>query len=142
MVQWNVGKYPAQIWGFLDLMGLPRGTSVALSNGAGAVGQGVWAVIESCNYVPAIKGERPSDIFKRIILDTTTLDAEGNPVERKFYLVDVATFVAPLIVIPNVGSKCEYLMMTPKAQWAEDFKRWMLAPHSLEVEEMKEEDSD
>ena len=35
MIEWQSGEYPAQIWGFLDLSGLPRGRSFRLSMGVG-----------------------------------------------------------------------------------------------------------
>jgi hypothetical protein len=151
MVEWTTGEYPAQIWGFLDLSELPAGVSVALQNGT-VVQQGVWAVIESYNYsdseqqgtddvdLDRMIRNRRSEIFTPIILDTDGIDADGepDPSHRKFYLVDVDTFKRPLVVIPNIGTKCEYLMMTPRDQWGLDFARWVEASHRDDEQEMQD----
>ena len=143
MVKWTSGDYPSKIWGFLDLSLLPEAVSVKLHDDT-VVRKGVWAVIESANDVnpPAVKkGQeppRPSEMFKHIRLEAASYDAQGLPAERKFYLVDVETFKQPLVVIPNMGTKCDYLMMTPKDQWAEDFKRWIHAVHKEDEEEMED----
>lgn len=143
MVKWTSGDYPSKIWGFLDLSLLPEAVSVKLHDDT-VVRKGVWAVIESANDVnpPAVKkGQeppRPSEMFKHIRLEAASYDAQGLPAERKFYLVDVETFKQPLVVIPNQGTKCDYLMMTPKDQWAEDFKRWIHAVHKEDEEEMED----
>ena len=136
MIDWERhGEYPAQIWGFIDLLGLPEGMLVSLMNGT-KVRKGVWAVIESCNFVNQVE-ER--GIFKHIILETEENDDEGYPNtdHRKFYLVDVDTFKSPVVVIPNIGTKCEYLMMNPREKWAEDFKSWLEAPHTADEAEMR-----
>ena len=57
---------------------------------------------------------------------------------RKFYVVDVDSFKQPLVVIPNIGTKCEFLMMTPRDQWSDDFKTWLDAAHRFESEEMED----
>jgi hypothetical protein len=134
MIEWQTGEYPAQIWSFLDLTELTEGVSVKLSNGS-IVQKGVWAVIESCFFVDdmdAEDNERQSELFTPIILET-----DQNQ-RKKFYLVDVDTFKRPLVVIPNIGTTHEYLMMTPRAQWGSDFIKWILAPHTIDEAEMKE----
>jgi hypothetical protein len=78
--------------------------------------------------------KRKSEMFIQIIMET-----QINPSLRKFYLVDVETFKSPLVVIPNIGTKCEYLMMTPRAQWwGPDFTHWIIQPHVIDEAEMKE----
>ena len=131
MIEWQTGEYPAQICGFLDLTQLRE--SVKLSNGTD-VQNGVWAVIESCDYVNIEDGQRKSEMFTQIIMETQQI----NPSLRKFYLVDVETFKSPLVVIPNIGTKREYLMMTPRAQWGPDFAHWIMQPHGIDEAEMKE----
>jgi hypothetical protein len=139
MIAWDSGDYPAQIWGYLDLSALPPALSVPLSEGLD-VHQGVWAVIESYNYVALNDNDRQSEIFKPIILDTYDVGDDGVPDTsvRKYYLVDVSSFMRPLVVIPNIGTQCEYLMMTPKVQWGEDFRNWLREPHANEDREMKD----
>ena len=141
MVKWTSGDCPAKIWGFIDLSELPTGVTLRIDKDT-LVRSGVWAVIESCNYKepPKMKtGQSPpraSEIFKPIVLDAVF--PKDGPVKRKFYLVDVETFKDPLVVIPNVGTKYEFLMMTPKDQWGEDFKKWIDAVHKEDTEEMKD----
>jgi hypothetical protein len=132
MIEWQTGEYPAQICGFLDLTQLTEGASVKLSNGT-VVQKGVWAVIESCDYVNIEDGQRKSEIFTPIIMET-----QIDPSLRRFYLVDVETFKNPLVVIPNIGTKREYLMMTAKAQWGPDFVHWIMQPHHIDEAEMRE----
>jgi hypothetical protein len=142
MVKWNTGDFPAKIWGFIDMTSLPLGISVRLDDQT-VVRNGVWAIIESCNYKkdpPQTKNgaeiPRRSEIFTHIILEAASYDETGLPERRKFYLVDVETFKDPLVVIPNIGTKCEFLMMTPRDQWRGDFQKWINAVHKDDEEEM------
>jgi hypothetical protein len=137
MIRWNTGDYPAKIWGFLDLSELPERVSVRVDDST-LVSKGVWAVIESCNYAPEPAAQRPSELFKPIILDALSYEADGFPKRRKFYVVDVDSFKQPLVVIPNIGTKCEFLMMTPRDQWSEDFKKWLQAAHREDRLEMED----
>jgi hypothetical protein len=134
MIKWVEGEYPAQIRCFLDLTELGDCMSVKLSNGT-SVQKGVWAVVESCFYVDQMDDgndvERKSELFTPIILETCE---QG----RKFYLVDVETFKRPLVVIPNIGTTHEYLMMTPRSQWGTDFIKWLMAPHTVDEAEMND----
>jgi len=88
--------------------------------------------------VPEPEEQRTSELFKRIILDALSFAADGSPEARRFYVVDVDSFKQPLVVIPNIGTKCEFLMMTPRDQWSEDFKTWLDAAHRFESEEMED----
>jgi hypothetical protein len=137
MINWSTGDFPAKIWGFLNLSELPEFASVRVNNST-MVSKGVWAVIESCNYVPEPEEQRTSELFKRIILDALSFAADGSVEGRKFYVVDVDSFKQPLVVIPNIGTKCEFLMMTPRDQWSDDFKTWLDAAHRFESEEMED----
>jgi hypothetical protein len=144
MVKWSTGDFPAKIWGFVDLSALPAETRLRVDNET-VVHSGVWAIIESCNYKkdppPAKRGQispRSSEIFKKIVLEARAYDNDGSPTSRKFYLVDVESFKEPLVVIPNIGTKSEFLMMTPRDQWSEDFKRWIHAVHRDDLEEMED----
>jgi hypothetical protein len=132
MIEWQTGEYPAQICGFLDLTGLREGVSVKLNDGT-FVQKGVWAVIESCNYLELDPEDRKSEMFTPI-----TLETQENSSRRKFYLVDVETFKGPIVVIPNIGTKQDFLMMTPRAQWGTDFVKWIMAPHTIDEAEMND----
>ena len=135
MIKWEEGDFPAQIWGFIDFRCLPEGMQLYLTVGKW-IERGVYAVVESANYVEEETPE--SDIFTPIILETTLLSPDGDVQMRKFYLVDVDTFKAPIVVIPDIGSspKCKYLMMVPRSKWAEDFRAWVRMAHHIDEEEM------
>ena len=51
-------------------------------------------------------------------------------------MVDVETFKEPLVVIANIGTIDQYLMMTPRAEWSNNFIAWVEAPHKLDQDEM------
>jgi hypothetical protein len=76
MIAWDSGDSPTQICGYLDLSALPPALSAPLAKGI-HVQQGVWAVIESYNYVTVTSDKQPSEIFKPIILDTMMLVMMG-----------------------------------------------------------------
>jgi hypothetical protein len=132
MIEWQTGEYPAQICGFLDLTALREGASVKMNDGT-TVQKGVWAVIESCFYQELDTDDRKSEMFTPI-----TLETQDNTGQRKFYLVDVETFKLPIVVIPNIGTKQDFLMMTPRAQWGPDFAKWIMAPHTIDEAEMND----
>jgi hypothetical protein len=135
MIEWDTGDYPAQIWGFVDLSTLPVGAMLFLRDGQ-ALEKGVYAIVESCDWIPEeIPG---SDLFRPLMLETISLSQDGDVQERKFYLVDVETFKQPIAVVPDIGAKpkCQYLMMYPRVQWAQDFTAWIDMPHATDEQEM------
>jgi hypothetical protein len=136
MINWEEGDFPAKIWGFVDLSSIPQDMQVDLESIDKIVERGVYAIVESCTYVNEDRLE--SDIFTPIQMETTMLSAEGEVLERKFYLVDVETFKEPIVVIPDIGAspKCLYLMMAPRSQWADDFMTWIRMPHDIDEAEM------
>lgn len=143
MLQWQEGDFPAQIWCFLDLTQLPTGITVEVDENSTA-DKGVYAVVESTVYV---EEDSPlSDIFTPLRLESEALTKDGDVAQRRFYLVDVEVFKDPLCVIPNVGTKDEYLMMKPRAKWSDDFISWLEMPHKHDKMEMlsesEEEDED
>ena len=77
-----------------------------------------------------------SDIFSPLELECKSLTNEGLVNERKFYMVDVETFKEPIVVIPQMGTKSGYLLMKPRASWADDFVAWIQMPHKYDKMEM------
>lgn len=143
MINWQEGEFPAQIWGFLDLTEIPYGQFVEVDDDS-RVSNGVYAIVESCTY---IEEEEPmSDIFTPLLLETSSLDNDGLVETRKFYVVDVEAFKDPIVVIPNIGTKDQYLLMKPREKWADDFVTWLEMPHKHDKIEMLpdpvEKDSD
>jgi hypothetical protein len=72
MIHWSTGDFPAKIWGFLDLSELPGYISIKV--GTTMVNQGIWAVVESCDYVP---GPNRSDLFQLLTLEALSYAADG-----------------------------------------------------------------
>jgi hypothetical protein len=150
MIDWEgVGALPAKIWGFIDLSCMPKGTTVLLTNADEAqVHQGVFAIIESAEYTEVPEEPGPevitSDIFTEIVIDTTTIGADGKVQVRKYYLVDVEAFKDPIVVIPNIGSipMCKYLLMTPRSKWSDQFIGWLKNPHEEDRQEMAPTEAD
>ncbi|MCA1807754.1 MAG: hypothetical protein LC687_07900, partial [Actinobacteria bacterium] len=133
MIHWQEGDHPAQIWGFLDLQDIPRGRVVKVDERT-TVRRGVFAIVESANYV---EEDAPlSNIFTPLVLDTAELSEEGLVSVRKFWLVDVEAFKDPIVVIPNVGTKDQYLLMKSREEWANDFVQWIEMPHKYDKIEM------
>ena len=148
MIRWTTGDLPAKIWGFLDLSVIPEGTKVALSVGRDSVEKGIYAIVESADYIQMVENPGPtditSDLFKEILLETEALSEDGEVVDRRYYLVDVECFVGPMVVIPNIGAtpKCKYFEMTPKAEWGEQFARWLDMDHKHDAMEMAPTESE
>ena len=148
MMRWTTGDLPAKIWGFLDLSVIPEGTEVALSVGRDSVEKGIYAFVESADYIQMVENPGPtditSDLFKEILLETEALSEDGEVVDRRYYLVDVECFVGPMVVIPNIGAtpKCKYFEMTPKAEWGEQFARWLDMDHKHDAMEMAPTESE
>ena len=134
MIQWQEGDFPAQIHCFIDLQGLPTGVTVQVDENS-TVAKGVFAVVESTVYLEDEDGP-VSDIFRPLQLETVAKNKEGIVVARKYYFVDVEAFKDPLCVIPNVGTTDEYLLMKPRAEWADDFITWLEMPHTHDKMEM------
>jgi hypothetical protein len=159
MIKWEGGLLPAQILGYIDLTFMATGMSVVLRNRK-TVEKGVYAVIESANYVSNEDlGKDPitTDIFMEIILETEQLSPGGDVLLRRFYLVDVEAFEKHIVVIPNIGAipKCRFLLMTPKAEWSDQFIWFIMLPRAddeaqmvatddkeEQVEQEEEEDGD
>ena len=137
MIQWQRGDYPAQIWGFLDLTSLPRQEEFLLANGD-LVSKGFWAIVESASYKKVPPNTRGSELFRHLILDTAETHDDGSVKKRLFYVVDVECFKEPIVVIPNVGTKKDYIMMEPRDSWADQFIEWIKAPHKIDKGEMEE----
>ena len=135
MIKWQSGDFPAQIWGFLDLTNLPEGDSFPLSDGT-KVTKGLWAIVESCFYKKKDPNEPSSDLFHHLVLETLQNNQDGSVRRRKFYVVDVESFKNPIVVIPNVGTKKDYIMMEPRDNWPNQFIRWLMNPHADDQAEM------
>ena len=147
MIEWSTGKYPAKIWGFIDLTSMADGVSIQLEDGA-ELSNNVYAIVE--NAEPVLEEKPLSDLWSPIKVDT---DRTNGSLSRVFTVVDVEAFAEPIVVIPNIGAKHpdpqnptkkfiadpdEYLLMTARCTWSDIFEAWVKQSHRVDEEEMKE----
>ncbi len=92
------------------------------------VGNGVYSVVECTTECAE---ERRSDLF---VPFQKEINAAVLPARRRFYLADVEAFVAPVAVVPDVGSADgrRYFRVTARSEWSEQFIQWLEAPHSYD----------
>ena len=126
---------PKSGWAFVALSALPEGYEVELDEET-VLSNNTYAIVESAVVVDE---EDPlSEIWIPVQTNETTVDAHGRVQQRKFYVVDVESFKEPLVVIPNIGGPpTEYLMMRPRSKWADDFMKWLDAPHTVDAKNME-----
>lgn len=138
MIDWGDGvPLPCEIWCFLDLTELPEGVEVQI--GEVIVEKGVYAVVESSNFLHVAEDATSSDMFNPIRKEVER-NPDGSYEKRKFYLADVEAFVMPVAVIPDVGSedKFRYFALSPRSEWCKTFKSWLDEAHHLDVMDAEE----
>ena len=142
MVQWGRrhGNLPAKIWGFIELTKLEEAITKRFPWGDMVLTNGTYAIIESTHYSKEIHRNGDS-LFVELKLDTAEEGPDGEVRKRLYYLVDVQAFKDPLVVIPNVGTKNRYLLMTPRSKWPDLFISWLKEKHQ-KIHEDDEEDED
>ena len=136
---------PCQIWCFVDLRAIPAGVTVQIDGVS--VEKGVFAVVESAEYVPKITDPAHPDfgMISSLVSPCTKQakvwedETQGKIGTRAFFLADVEAFVEPLTVYPDIGAnhKARYLVVKPKNQWADDFQAWLRTPYAHDL--MKDE---
>ena len=151
LVDWGGedSKFPAEIWGFVILQGLPKESrrsasdKLLLHHGDIDLEDGHYAVIESAFFTEtqAITFDRhgnqepqsniremKSTLFEPIEKELASSQMTSDRGRRrKFYLADVEAFIDPLMVIPNVGNRkgLQYLQIKPRSQWVRVFEEWL-----------------
>jgi hypothetical protein len=93
---------------------------------------GTYAVLESSNPVNTPAEANLSQIFKPYVKETGSM--RNGSRERKFYLVNVDSFYAPCIMIPDHGNPDSraYLRVLAKRDWASQFSDWLDTEHERE----------
>ena len=81
-----------------------------------------------------------SDLFRPFRKDIVRVD--GERIIRQFYLVDVDSFMEPIIVVPDIGSvdTLRYFQVKPRRKWHLDFIDWLETDEKEVLEKMKEEE--
>jgi hypothetical protein len=121
------GEVPCQIWSYVDLRDVPVEQLNFTVEGMKVKNPGIYAIVESTYPILEKDEITRSDIFKPIAKYTRE---DGS---RQFYLVDVDSFAAPVLVVPDVGGKRNaFLRMTPRSVWLHRFMSWLMEPHALD----------
>jgi hypothetical protein len=137
------GHLPAEIWCFIDFTTLADNVSVKY--GDVTVKKGVYAVVESSEYVKedrdGVQVQVGSDLL-RVIRKEIAWKNERGEMSRKFYLADVEAFVDPICVVPDIGAedKVRYFEVLPRKKWSDVFIKWLMTPYKAEMDELKEEE--
>jgi hypothetical protein len=149
------GRLPGEIECFVDLSSAPANFYVQF--GGIRVKRGVYAVIESTHYEPDEQDkddedddddaeedeDKPpkSEMFRPITKDLDPDAAEEQPM---LYLADVESIVSTCCVFPDIGSdnRFRYYVMTPRSEWSNLFKKWLMQQHYLDGDQMEASDEE
>ena len=119
---------PARILCFVDLRDIRQGFDI---NGYHCHDNGLYAVVEMF--------ELDDDDFVSDLVGhfTKEVDAEGKPL---LYLMDVETFIAPSIGIPDVGSAVagDYLFLKERSAWSGLWSNLIQEYHKVKTPESDE----
>ncbi len=143
MFDWgNYGQLACEIWCFVDLSDFPVGVTVQFFGST--VHPGVYAVVESTTACPNndIHGNLINDLelFTPIIKEVD-FDEDGDICACRFWLADVEAIVEPVCVIPDIGNtnRARYFGVLPRKDWANQFKSWLMQPHSVKEDQMDDD---
>jgi hypothetical protein len=128
MIDWGkkYGIQPGHIRTFLDLSELPEGSKIKLPDAPCLTEPGTYAVVEA-----AMPVTDPIEIGRsQFLIPYNKMYNSLAPLERKYFLVDVESFVAPVCMVPDMGGRQDgYFRMLPRSEWLELYKKWIRAPH-------------
>jgi hypothetical protein len=145
-VDWGPdGTLPCKIWGFVDLSLIPPNAGIAYG-GLGQVAPGIYAIVECASemtgeeeIIRKKKGKKDevilvpneTELVVRLEIDCTKIG--GKLQSLKYYLADVEAFVAPAIVVPDVGGpENSYLGLRDMSKWANIFEDWLDSDANLD----------
>ena len=147
------GKLPGEIWCFVDLSDAPGNFNERFADCQ--LQRAIYAVVESSYCCPnvvldkhgnEVKDEMTqepvpmnnSNMFAPIIKEGVTFDHQGRVAQRRFYLADVESIVAPTVVMPDIGNKnrLRCFVVEPRENWAKNFMKWLDAPSRMDRSEM------
>ena len=128
------GTLPSQIHCFVVVPPITGGRR--LKFGGISLHEGVFAVVECCNFLPkkddedGDKEDEPDDLQLLTPMDKDVKLGDGGDIEeRKFYLADTDAITSPCCVIPDIGGpKNRYFLVTSRDEWADHFETWL---HSI-----------
>lgn len=105
----------------------------------------VYAIVESASYSSDQAAIDMSDIFVPVTKEVGNVQ-DGTVTQLKFYLAEVEAFVAPMVVIPDIGGAPNaYFYVKNRMCWREDFEDWLETPaneSTFTMSEDEESDSD
>jgi hypothetical protein len=116
------GELPGEIHCFVVLQGLPE--QATIKHGGIYLENGTYAVIETAILSKDKAELEYSDLFVPFRKQMGKATEWGRK-NRKFYLANVESIVAPLCVVPDVGTTSSYFQVKPRAEWSEVFSEWL-----------------
>jgi hypothetical protein len=147
MVDWSDdGELPCKIWGFVDLRDLPVDNNVDYGGYEG-IPPGIYSIVESSKFTPWPENGEPhrSELFIPIHKEVRKIH-QNRVTKLKFYLADVEAFVAPLVVVPDIGGAPNaYFLCKSREMWRKDFEEWLDSPHcddEILVDDSNDSDDD
>jgi len=126
LINWDTdGCLPARIWGFVDLPNVPEENSTISCGGQDPLAPGIYAIIESAEWVKDKRTDIVSEISHKADIEVSKMK-DGRVVNLKFYLADVESFHAPLVVVPDIGGPANrYIVIRSRGMWVDDFAKWL-----------------
>jgi len=130
MINWGgeYGVLPNKIYGFVDLSDVPNEFRIDMG-GLTTIAPGIYAIVENATVVSGRNVAGKTELFTPITTEVGRM-RDGRVAQLAFYLADVAAFVKPVVVIPNIGGPANsYLMLKSRTEWKEDFVSWLRKPY-------------
>jgi hypothetical protein len=87
--------------------------------------------VESSQFTPWPENGEPhrSELFVPIRKEVRKIH-QNRVTKLKYYLADVEAFVAPLVVVPDIGGAPNaYFLCKSRDMWRKDFEEWLDSPH-------------
>ena len=140
IVDWDDdGLLPNKVWGFVDLSALPEDSGVHFG-GLNSLEPGLYAIVESAQYVNTNMKEEVSELFVAVKKEVKGI-RNGFVTGMKFYLADCEAIVDTAIMIPDIGGQPNaYFQVKNRTEWGELFEKWLRKPHNLDKEEEESEE--
>ena len=141
VIDWGEeGHLPSHIMGFVNLSSLPEITNVTYG-GMDDIEPCLGAIVEAAYYDEDDNSSAMSELFVPITKEIGGYTGEHIS-HRKYYLVDVETFVKPTAVIPDLGGRPNgYLQIKGRSQWKKIFEKWLESDFEVAEDYSSEEDN-
>lgn len=134
VIDWDqYGKLPCKIYGFVDLTMLPDDSGLNYGE-VESLSPGLYAIVECAEYDDDDDDWDLAEMLKPLIKEVAEIRG-GRVRKLKFYLADVDAFVAPTVVVPDIGGAPNaYFEVKGMEKWSEEFISWLEQDPKLDAE--------